>query len=94
MFTVRHYLTDDERDPFQEWVRKLRDPIAKGQVVKRINRIDAGNFGGHRLCREGVWELRIDQGPGYRIYYAMAGNVVLLLCGRQRDSGRRHRACH
>ncbi len=82
MFTVRHYITEDEHDPFQEWLKKLRDPIAKGQVVKRVGRIEAGNFGDHKPCREGVWELRIDQGPGYRVYYAMAGEVVvLLLCG-------------
>jgi putative addiction module killer protein len=87
MFTVRHYLTDDERDPFQEWVRKLRDLLAKGQVIKRINRIEAGNFGDHKFCREGVWELRIDQGPGYRVYYAMAGAVVvLLLCGGEKGT--------
>ena len=87
MFTVRHYLTDDERDPFQDWMRKLRDPIAKGQVVKRINRIEAGNFGDHKFCRDGVWELRIDQGPGYRVYYALAGAVlVLLLCGGDKDT--------
>jgi len=87
MFTVRHYLTDDERDPFQDWMRKLRDPIAKGQVVKRVNRIEAGNFGDHKFCRDGVWELRIDQGPGYRVYYALAGTVlVLLLCGGDKDA--------
>ena len=78
MFTVRHYITEDEHDPFQEWLKKLRDPIAKGQVVKRVGRIEAGNFGDHKPCREGVWELRIDQGPGYRVYYAMAGAVVVL----------------
>jgi len=87
MFTVRHYVTEDERDPFQEWVKKLRDPIAKGQVLKRVNRLGDGNFGDHKSCREGVWELRIDQGPGYRVYYALAGTVVvLLLCGGDKDS--------
>ena len=67
MFAVRHYLTEDERDPYQEWLKKLRDPIAKMQVVKRVNRIEGGNFGDHKFCREGVWELRIDQGAGYRV---------------------------
>jgi putative addiction module killer protein len=87
MFTVCHYLTDDGRDPFQEWLRKLRDPVAKGQVVKRVNRIEAGNFGDHKFCREAVWELRIDKGPGYRVYYALPGTVVvLLLCGGDKGS--------
>jgi len=79
MFNVWHYLTEDKRDPFQEWLKKLRDPIAKIQVVKRVNRLEDGNFGDHKFCREGVWELRIDQGAGYRVYYALAGNVVVLL---------------
>ncbi len=87
MFTVRHYLTEDERDPYQEWLKKLRDPIAKMQVVKRVNRIDGGNFGDHKPCREGVWELKIDQGPGYRVYYALVSNVVVvLLCGGDKGS--------
>ncbi|WP_231403507.1 type II toxin-antitoxin system RelE/ParE family toxin [Diaphorobacter sp. JS3051] len=76
MFTVRHYITEDEHDPFQEWLKKLRDPIAKGQVVRRVGRIEAGNFGDHKPCREGVWELRIDQGPGYRVYYGVEQAVV------------------
>ena len=54
MFAVRHYLTEDERDPYQEWLKKLRDTIAKMQVVKRVNRIEGGNFGDHKFCREGV----------------------------------------
>jgi hypothetical protein len=44
MFTVRHYLSEEERDPFQEWLKKLRDPIAKIQVVKRVNRIEGGKL--------------------------------------------------
>jgi putative addiction module killer protein len=87
MFTVRHYVAADGRDPFQEWFKGLRDPIAKGRVLKRVNRIEGGNFGDHKSCRDGVWELRIDQGPGYRVYYALADAVVvLLLCGGDKRS--------
>ena len=62
--------------------KKLRDPIAKMQVVKRVNRIEGGNFGDHKFCRDGVWELRIDQGTGYRVYYAISGAVVVLLLSK------------
>jgi putative addiction module killer protein len=56
-------------------------------VLKRVNRMEGGNFGNHKFCRDGVWELRIDQGPGYRVYYAQAGAVVLLLlCGGGKDT--------
>ncbi|WP_338849928.1 type II toxin-antitoxin system RelE/ParE family toxin [Massilia sp. W12] len=86
-FTVRHYLTEDQRDPFLEWFKKLRDPIAKVQILKRINRLAGGNFGDHKPCRDGVWELRIDQGAGYRVYYAQSGAVVvLILCGGDKSS--------
>ena len=45
-------------------------------------RVELGNFGDHKFCRDGVWELRVDVGPGYRVYYALSGQrVVLLLCG-------------
>ena len=87
MFTVRHYLSADGRDVIVEWIKRLRDPFAKVQVARRINRIEAGNFGDHKPCRDGVWELRIDHGPGYRVYYARAGSVlVLLLCGGDKSS--------
>lgn len=82
MFKVRHYLTSDQKDVYLEWLKKVRDPLAKGQLIRRVNRLADGNFGDHKFCRDGVWELRIDQGLGYRVYYAMvSGVVVLLLCG-------------
>jgi putative addiction module killer protein len=90
MMEVRHYVTEDGRDVFLDWLRHVRDPIAKVQIVRRVNRIELGNFGDHRFCREGVSELRIDTGPGYRVYYALAGfDVILVLNGgdkRTQDS--------
>lgn len=82
MYEIRHYLTPEQRDVYLEWHRKLRDLKARIAIDRRIYRIELGNFGDHRFCRDGVWELRIDVGPGYRVYYALAGKqVVLLLCG-------------
>ena len=82
MTTIRHYLTADERDVFMEFLKDIRDPIAKAKIASRVNRMASGNFGDHKPCREGVWELRIDQGPGYRVYYRLVGHeIVLLLLG-------------
>jgi putative addiction module killer protein len=82
MIEIRHYIANDARDVFSDWLRQVRDTKAKAAIVRRVNRIEQGNFGDHKPCREGVWELRIDVGPGYRVYYARAGEaVVLLLCG-------------
>jgi putative addiction module killer protein len=49
----------------------LRDTKARVAIDRRINRVELGNFGDHKFCRDGVWELRIDIGAGYRVYYAM-----------------------
>ena len=79
---IRHFLTPEGKDIYSDWHRKLRDTKAKIVLDRRINRIELGNFGDHKFCRDGVWELRIDVGHGYRVYYAIAGiQVVLLLCG-------------
>ena len=70
------------RDVVGEWLATLRDRRAKAKVLARIARLEAGNFGDCKSVGAGVWELRVDWGPGYRIYYARLGTrVVLLLCG-------------
>ncbi len=82
MYEIRHYLTTDEKDIYLDWLQKLRDVTAKIAVNRRVTRIELGNFGDHKFCRDGVWELRIDVGAGYRVYYAVSGKeIVLLLCG-------------
>ncbi|MDR2128506.1 MAG: type II toxin-antitoxin system RelE/ParE family toxin [Burkholderiaceae bacterium] len=82
MFEIKRYVTDDGHDVFTQWLVKLKDSKARIAIDRRIVRVELGNFGDHKLCRDGVWELRIDVGPGYRVYYAQAGKVlVLLLCG-------------
>ncbi|MDO8263321.1 MAG: type II toxin-antitoxin system RelE/ParE family toxin [Gallionella sp.] len=82
MYEIRHYLTDDQKDVYLEWLKKQRDTRARIAIDRRVNRVELGNFGDHKFCRDGVWELRIDVGAGYRVYYAVAGQeIVLLLCG-------------
>lgn len=87
---IRHYLTGDGRDVFQEWRSKVKDTKARIAIDRHIYRVELGNFGDHKPRREGVWELRIDVGAGYRVYYAQADKaVILLLCGgikRTQDS--------
>jgi putative addiction module killer protein len=79
---IAHYLTADGCDPVQDWMDALRDMRARVAILRRIERVRLGNLGDHKFCRDGVWELRVDTGPGYRVYYAQAGEtLVLLLCG-------------
>lgn len=82
MYEIQHYQTGNGRDLFVDWLAKLKDVTAKVTIVRRVTRVELGNFGDHKFCRDGVSELRIDVGAGYRVYYAIAGKqVVLLLCG-------------
>lgn len=68
--------------PYVEWLAGLKDEQAKARMRTRINRLCLGNFGDCRSVGEGVLELRIDYGPGYRVYLSRRGmNLVLLLCG-------------
>jgi len=82
MFEILHYLTASGVDVFEEWLTSRRDEKAQARIDARIARMAAGNFGDCKFLQDGVWELRVDWGPGYRVYYAMIGRrCVLLLCG-------------
>ena len=77
-YRVKNY-TLNGRDIFREWQDALRDARGSVAIDRRISRLKKGNFGEHRPCRDGVWELVINQGPGYRVYYSLIGDVVVLL---------------
>jgi putative addiction module killer protein len=79
VYEIRRYRTSDGKVVLSDWLRSLRDAKARIAIDRRIIRMELGNFGDHKFCRDGVWELRIDVGPGYRVYYAMAGTTVVLL---------------
>jgi len=79
MINVIRYVTESGKDVFGDWLDALVDRRAVAKVLVRIDRLAAGNLGDCKPVGAGVWELRIDWGPGYRVYYAMAGQKVLLL---------------
>lgn len=64
---------------FQNWMRKLRDIRANTMIIKRIERLILGNFGDHKKIDSKISELRIDYGPGYRVYYMNTGKEIILL---------------
>jgi putative addiction module killer protein len=79
---IWHYLTASGKDVFESWIQSLEDDRAEARIDARINRLARGNFGDCKPVGGGVWELRIDYGPGYRVYYSMIRRTcVLLLCG-------------
>lgn len=82
MLEVRRYATANGVDLFGRWLEGLRDRQAVARVLRRIDRLERGLFGDCKPCGGGVWELRVDWGPGYRVYYARAGaTIILLICG-------------
>ena len=64
---------------FIQWFHKLKDPIGKSAIAARIKNATNGNFGDHHNVRGPIWEMRIDTGPGYRVYYVQEGLTVYLL---------------
>ena len=82
---VVHYITSDGTDHFDSWFRWL-DSRVKARIQTRIDRVEIGNFGDYRGLGGGVAELRIDFGPGYRVYYGREGfDLVILLGGGAKD---------
>ena len=84
MFTV------SELETFSEWLEGLRDRRGAGVIASRIHRLSLGNKGNVRAVGEGVSELKVDFGPGYRVYFVeRGGSVIILMCGGDKSSQNR-----
>lgn len=94
MKILKYYQTSNGKQPFTEWLMGLKDVIGIAQINKRLERLMQGQRGDSEPVGEGVFELRIHYGPGYRLYYAEQGSeLVILLYGgskgrQQRDIDR------
>lgn len=89
-FEIDYYKTVDGGKPFKEWLEGLRDVNGRAKIRIRLDRARQGNLGDHKHLEKGVWELRIDYGPGYRIYFGKDGNrLILLLIGGDKRTQRR-----
>jgi len=78
---IEYYERLDGQKPFVEWLDGLRDKQAVLKIETRLTRVRAGNLGSHRSVGKGVFELKIDYGPGYRIYFGLRLNKFVILCG-------------
>lgn len=75
---------------FDQWLRKLKDSRGKARVIERIRSAERGNFGDSKSIGNGVFEMRINFGPGYRVYYSRIGDIVyVLLCGGSKRNQKR-----
>ena len=69
----------EETEAYREWINALKDRVGRARVQVRVDRLVHGNPGKHRDLTDGVSELKIDVGPGYRVYYTQRGSRLLLL---------------
>ena len=76
---LEYYETEDGKQPFRDWLFSLRDRTTRNKIDARIRRIESGNFGYCDPVGEGVMELKIDFGPGYRVYFGQVGNKLVIL---------------
>jgi putative addiction module killer protein len=84
---IRTYQTADGQVPFNTWIDKLKDTQARARIRTRIDRVSLGNLGDCKSVGEGVIELRIDYGPGYRVYMGQDGkHLIILLCGGDKST--------
>jgi putative addiction module killer protein len=84
---VLHYRTVEGRFPYRDWVASIADKKARAAVLARVDRLAFGTFGDWKVAGDGVFELRVHLGPGYRVYFGRKGKaVVILLCGGDKRS--------
>lgn len=81
MYEVKHAHTENDVDLYQVWLDSLRDNRARAKITTRVERAAKGNFGDNEPVGSSVRELRIDYGPGYRVYYVVNGTEVIILLG-------------
>jgi putative addiction module killer protein len=75
---------------YRDWINGLRDQVARARIQVRVDRLVHGNPGSHRVLRQGVSELKIDVGPGYRVYFTeRGGELIILLAGGDKATQRR-----
>jgi putative addiction module killer protein len=85
--TLVEYITPEGKNPFRTWLGGLRDIRGRAKIRVRLNRIRLGNLGDTKSVGEGVFELRIPMGPGYRVYFARHDTtIMLLLCGGDKST--------
>lgn len=87
MIELFRYQRADGHEPFSDWLNDLRDKVAQARIRIRLRQVQAGNFGDSEPVGEGVIELRVHVGAGYRVYCGRHGKtIVLLLCGGDKGS--------
>ncbi len=84
---IKEYITKEGKNLYRDWFDSLKNVRTQVKIDVRLTRVRLGNFGDAQSVGKGVYELRFHFGPGYRIYYGLDGNeIVLLLCAGDKSS--------
>lgn len=85
--TIIIYKTSEKKEPFTDWLRSIKDKNIKNRILARIDRLQLGNLGDYKSISDGIFELRLHFGPGYRIYCGESEKVIIiLLCAGDKSS--------
>jgi len=76
---VEYYRTADGQAPYREWYRGLTDMKAKAAIAERLTRVERGLLGDYKPLGDGIFELKVDTGPGYRVYFGQEGRILVWL---------------
>jgi putative addiction module killer protein len=89
-YIIEYFITESGKKPFKDWLEGLKDVTGRAKIRVRLDRVRLGNWGDSRSVGDGVHELRIDYGPGYRVYFALEEQrVILLFLGGDKTSQER-----
>ena len=84
---LRNYVTLSGKVPFKEWLNNLKDPTMRHRIWRRLDRVEIGNYGDYKSLGDGVYELKLHFGSGYRVYFAEYDEIiVILLCGGDKST--------
>ncbi len=81
------YADEDGKEPFTQWLKRLREPKTRRRILQRIARVQSGNYGDFKSLKDGVFELWLSFGSGYRVYFGEDGDtIVVLLSGGDKST--------
>ena len=84
---LRNYITQSGKVPFLDWLNGIKDSVTRHRIRRRLDRVELGHYGVYKALGDGICELKLDFGPGYRIYFAEHDEIiVILLCGGNKSS--------
>jgi putative addiction module killer protein len=87
---LQYYVSPSGKTPFKEWLGHFKDELIRARIRRRLDRLEEGHYGDRKALGEGVFELRLTFGSGYRVYFAeQDGCIVILLCGGDKSTQKR-----